>query len=186
MPLSSLTDRWLSSTSRLQVTPLAKQFWKGPKVGWCSNTVCPVYFIFFFNFLFYTGAQLIDNVVLESGVQQSDSVIHTRASILFQIIFPFSLLQNIEQHSLCYRVGPCWLTVLNIACVHVNPNPQSCLSPTHPPGNHKFSSLSLWVCVCFLNKFFFFFFFFEPWSLDQYVYPLQTEDHNEWLISCNG
>ena len=107
-------------------------------------------------FLFYTGAQLINNVVLESGIQQSDSVIHTRASILFQIIFPFSLLQNIEQHSLCYTVGPCWLTVLNIACVHVNPNPQSCLSPTHPPGNHKFSSLSLWVCVCFLNKFFFF------------------------------
>ena len=135
-------------------------------------------------FLFYTGAQLINNVVLESGVQQSDSVIHTRASILFQIIFPFSLFQNIEQHSLCYTVGPCWLTVLNIACVHVNPNPQSCLSPTHPPGNHKFSSLSLWVCVCFINKFFFF--FLKPWSLDQqYVYPLQTEDH-EWLISCNG
>ena len=156
MPLSSLTDRWLSSTSRLQVTPLAKQFWKGPKVELCSNIVCPGYFILKKFFLFYTGAQLINNVVLESGVQQSDSVIHTRASILFQIIFPFSLLQNIEQHSLCYTVGPCWLTVLNIACVHVNPNPQSCLSPTHPPGNHKFSSLSLWVCVCFLNKFFFF------------------------------
>ena len=30
-----------------------------------------------------------------------------------QIIFPFRLLQNIEQHFLCYRVGHCWLSILN-------------------------------------------------------------------------
>ena len=41
------------------------------------------------------GVELINNAVLISGVQQSDSVIHI--SILFQIIFPFSLLHNIEQ-----------------------------------------------------------------------------------------
>ena len=35
-------------------------------------------------------------------------------SILFQILFPFSLLQNIEQSSLCYTVDPCWLSILNI------------------------------------------------------------------------
>ena len=50
-----------------------------------------------------------------SGVQQSDSVIHTHVSILFQIIFPFRLLHNIEQNSLCYTVGPCWLSILSIA-----------------------------------------------------------------------
>ena len=33
------------------------------------------------------------NVVLVSGVQQSDSVIHM---YLFQILFPYRLLQNIE------------------------------------------------------------------------------------------
>ena len=42
----------------------------------------------------------------------------------FQILFPFSLLQNIELSSLCYLVGPCWLSILNIvlctcqSCLH--------------------------------------------------------------------
>ena len=52
--------------------------------------------------------------MLVSGVQQSDSVQHIHVSILFQILFPFRLLQNIEQSSLCYTVGPCWLSILNI------------------------------------------------------------------------
>ena len=57
---------------------------------------------------------MIDNVLV-SGVQQSDSVIHIHGSILFQILFPFRLLQSIEQSSLCYTAGPCWLPILNIA-----------------------------------------------------------------------
>ena len=36
------------------------------------------------------------NVVLVSGVQYSDSVIHIHGSILFQILFPYRLLQSIE------------------------------------------------------------------------------------------
>ena len=48
---------------------------------------------------------MINNVVLVSGVQQSESVIHIHVSILFQILFPFGLLHNIEQSSLCYTVG---------------------------------------------------------------------------------
>ena len=36
--------------------------------------------------------------MLVSGVQQSDSVTHIHVSILFQIIFPFWFLQNIEQY----------------------------------------------------------------------------------------
>ena len=55
------------------------------------------------------------NDVLVSGVQQSDSVMHILVSILFQILFPFGLLHNIEQGTLCYTVGPCWLSILNIA-----------------------------------------------------------------------
>ena len=47
------------------------------------------------------------NKVLVSGVQQSDSVVHIHVSILFQILFPFGLLHNNEQSSLCYKVGPC-------------------------------------------------------------------------------
>ena len=49
--------------------------------------------------------------MLVSGVQQSDSVIHIHVSILFQILFPFRLLHNIEQSSLCYTAGPCWLSI---------------------------------------------------------------------------
>ena len=64
---------------------------------------------------------MINNVVLASGVQQSDSVIHINVSILFRILFPFRLLQNTEQHSLCYTVGPCWLSILNRAvCISYN------------------------------------------------------------------
>ena len=72
-------------------------------------------FSLFFNVLFYIGVELIDNVVLVSGVQQSDSVIHIHVSILFQIIFPLRLLQNIEQSSLCSTGGPCCVSTLNTA-----------------------------------------------------------------------
>ena len=58
---------------------------------------------------------MINNVVLVSRVQQSDSVIPIHVSILFQILFPFRLLQNIEQRYPCHTLGPCWLPILNIA-----------------------------------------------------------------------
>ena len=70
--------------------------------------------------------------MLVSGVQQSDSVIHKLLSLLFQILFSFRLLQNIEQSSLCYTVGPCWLSILNIVvctCHSQIPN----LSLPRPP-----------------------------------------------------
>ena len=54
---------------------------------------------------FYVILQLIYNVFLVSGVQQSDSVIPTHISILFQTLFPYRLLQNTEQSSLCYTAG---------------------------------------------------------------------------------
>ena len=44
--------------------------------------------------LFYIGVSLIYNIVLVSSVQQSDSVIHI--SIIFQVIFPYKFLQNID------------------------------------------------------------------------------------------
>ena len=77
--------------------------------------------------------------MIVSGVQQSDSVIHIHVSILFQILFPFRLLHNIEQSSLCYTVGPCWLSILNIAVCNVSPKLPNYPSPLpFPPGNHKF------------------------------------------------
>ena len=41
--------------------------------------------------------------------------------IIFQILFLFRLLQNIEQSSLCYIVSPCWLSILNIAVCTCQP-----------------------------------------------------------------
>ena len=55
----------------------------------------------------------MNNVVLVPDVQQSDSVIHIHTAILFQILFPFRLLQSIEQRSLFYIVDLCWLSVFN-------------------------------------------------------------------------
>ena len=60
----------------------------------------------------HTRTQLMHTVVL--GAQQSDSV----TSILFQIRFPYRSFQSIEQSSLCYSLGPCWLFYINI--LHLN------------------------------------------------------------------
>ena len=62
---------------------------------------------------------MISNVVLVSGAQQSDSVIHVHVSIFFQILFPYRLLQNIEQSSLYYLVESCWLPILNTAVIQL-------------------------------------------------------------------
>ena len=71
---------------------------------------------------------MINDVVSVSGVQQSDSVTHIHVSIPFHILFPFRLLQNIEQSPLCYTIGPCWLSVLNIAVCNVNLTPSGSFS----------------------------------------------------------
>ena len=77
---------------------------------------------------------MINNVVLVSGIQQSDSVIHIHVSILFRIISPFRLLQSIEQSSLCYTVGPCWLSILNITLrTCQSQTPSLSFPPTVPP-----------------------------------------------------
>ena len=64
---------------------------------------------------FYIGVWLINNLTVVSGVQQRDSAIHKYVSILPQTPLPSRLPQNIKQSSLCCTVGPCWLSILNIA-----------------------------------------------------------------------
>ena len=61
------------------------------------------------------AAQLVSSGSLSQGygvssAQQSGSVTHLRVSVLFQILFPFRLLPEVEQSSLCYTIGPCWLS----------------------------------------------------------------------------
>ena len=52
-------------------------------------------------------------MVLVSGVQQISKVIqlYIYMCILFQVLFHYKLLKDIEYSSLCYTVGPCCLPV---------------------------------------------------------------------------
>ena len=89
------SDRFSSALSlvKLQLQPLG---YSGLPNSF-SNTSC---FFLDYNILIY-------NVVLVSGVQQSDSVIHI--PFFFQSLFPYRLLQSTEFSSPCYAVGPCYL-----------------------------------------------------------------------------
>ena len=82
----------------------------------------------------------MNNVVTDSGEQRKDLAIRIYLSILSQIPFPFRLPHNIEQSSMCYTIGPSWLSILNRAvcmCLSQTPNyPFS--APILPPGNPKF------------------------------------------------
>ena len=63
------------------------------------------------------AAALDENCVFVSGVQQSDSAIHIHVTILSHILFPFMLLQNMEQSALCHT-SPCWLSILStVVCI---------------------------------------------------------------------
>ena len=53
--------------------------------------------------------------MLISGEQGRGSAIHMNISILPQTPLSSSLPHNIEQSPLCYTVGPCSLSILNIA-----------------------------------------------------------------------
>ena len=69
------------------------------------------------SFLFLFEVYLI-YIVLASGVQQSDSFILIH--ILFQILFHYRLLHDIEYVSLCYTVGPCCLSILFYLFIYFN------------------------------------------------------------------
>ena len=73
------------------------------------------YFLFFQTFYFVLDySRLTNNIVIVSGEQWRDSAIHIHVSILPQTPLP-SRLPHIEQSSLCDTVGPCWLSISNIA-----------------------------------------------------------------------
>ena len=63
----------------------------------------------------HTHTLLINNVVIVSGAQQRNSALHIHVATLPQTPLPSRLPHNIEQSSLCYRVGPCQLSILYIA-----------------------------------------------------------------------
>ena len=66
-------------------------------------------------YTFSIEVQLMYNVVLISAVQQRDLVIYTHTFFfIFFFIFPLWLSQDIKYCSLCYKVGPYCLSVLNL------------------------------------------------------------------------
>ena len=99
-------------------------FWKIPR-----SAICMLIFFYILKTLFYIGVWLITNIMLLSGIQQSDSVIYIHVFILFQTPFSFRLLQNIEQSSLCCTVGSRSFSILNIEIQFHS----LCLSLPHHP-----------------------------------------------------
>ena len=103
------------------------------------------------------GVQLIYNVVLVSGVQQSESVIYIHISTLFQILFPYRPLQSTEQSSLCSTVSAYQLSVLYIVVYMCQSNlpiqPTTTNPPPLSPLVHTFSSLHLCLYFCLANRF---------------------------------
>ena len=114
-----------------------------------------VVFFFFWSFLFYSGVQPINSIVIVLGGQWRDSAIHIHVSILPQTPLPSRLPYNTEQSSLCYIVGPCWVSILNIAvctCPFQTPYSRVCLfvfkegswvsPPTCPAGSSSLNGCS--------------------------------------------
>ena len=93
--------------------------------------------------------QLVKNVTLVSGVKQNDSVMHIYISVLFQILFPITLLQNIEQNSV-----PCTKSLLVLhfkysVCTCWSQTPNYPFPPTFSPLVTIICSQSMWFWFCF-------------------------------------
>ena len=110
---------------------------------------------------FYFILQFINNDVFVTDKQQSDSVIPIQVFILFRILFPFRLLENIEPSSRYYTTGPCWLSILNtVVCTgqFQTPNLSSNTNPFPLVALCSFSKYAS-VSVLQISSFGFFFFF---------------------------
>ena len=101
------------------------------------------HFVFvLFLFLFSIGVQLIDNVCSFQVYSKAIQLYTYMYLFFFQFLSylgednKISLLQDIEQSSLCYTVGPCWLSILNTAVC-------TCPSQTPIPLLHPFSLVTI-------------------------------------------
>ena len=106
-------------------------------------------YFFLFNFVFYIGIQPI-NIVIVSGEHERDSAICIHVSTLPPTPLLSRLPHNIEHSSLCYTVGPCWLSILNIA-VWMCPNSLT-ISSSLPsqPATISSKSVSLFLFYKFI------------------------------------
>ena len=85
-------------------------------------------------YYYFIEVQLINNIVLASGVQESESDINIYLHS-FSYFFPYRSSQNIEQSSLCYYIQQAPVVVLYIVvCVYVNPKLPIYLPSPNPWG----------------------------------------------------
>ena len=87
---------------------------------------------------------------MHSGGTQSYIYIYIYIPILPQTPLPSRLPQNIEQSSLCYTVGPCWVSILNVA-MHMCSfqSPELSLPPILPISWHIHATL---LNICFFGS----------------------------------
>ena len=125
------------------------------------------------SFAFYWGEVNLKTVLVSSILKQPLNIC---IYILFQILFHYRLLQDIEYSSLCYMGGPCCFLVLYVVVVYVNLKLLTYLFPQLPLS--PLVSIScfqcLLVCFWFVNKliciFFFFRFYIQVISYDICLY----------------
>ena len=115
-------------------------------------------FTLFLDFYLILEHSWLTNVLLISGVQQSDSVLHV--SILFQVLSPVSIITEY------WGEFPVALFYIE-QCAHVSPKiPIYPSSPPCPPGNHKFFSNS----VSLFSKWVHLYHFFEILHISDIIY----------------
>ena len=115
--------------------------------------------------------------MIVSGELQRDSVIHKHVSVLPQTPLPSRLPHNIEQSSMSYIVGPCWLSILKIAVC-------TCVDATLP--NYPFpSSFSLEGCVLCAYSFRCFRLFATPWTTTHQTPLSMGFSRQEYWMGCH-
>ena len=89
--------------------------------------------------------------MIVSGAQESDSAIHIHVSILPQTPLPSRLPLNIEQNSLCYTVGPCWLSFLFHVTLKQGVGERELVSVNRDLGD-QLIKFSAWTLDSYSNK----------------------------------
>ena len=105
---------------------------------WRKLPVWALIYLFILKFIFYWTIVDLQCCVSFRCMAKWFICMYTYTFIRFQILFPCKLSQNIEQSSLCYTVGPCWLSILCIVvCICQSQSPNLSLPPPFTFGDRN-------------------------------------------------